>query len=455
MATPSRVAGVGAFVLAGVALIGIGLFMIGDRRMAFADTFTIYTSFHQITGVQTGAIVRVSGARAGSVQEIAVPTGPAGTFRVTLQIDEKLHPLVRTDSIAKIRTEGLVGGSYLAISTGSESAPRAADGSTIPSQEPFDVSDLLQQMSDTIRVVNGTIASVQDELERAIKSVTDTVHDADDLIASLRGDITSMATTGARIMADAAQIADGIRQGQGTIGKLVTDDALYTKAVGIATNAEQVAVETRQAVAAASQAIASLRQQSGPVSDVATNLRATLGGARRAMAELADDMAALKHNFLLRGFFKSRGYFSLAGISPADYLKGRLTENGDRRKIRVWLREEVLFEPVPGHPDQERLSDAGRARLDAAIAPFLTYLADTPLVVEGYSQAGARAERYLRSRSRAGLVRDYLLERFALDPQNVGDMPLGEQSVGTPGDRPWDGVALAVFLDRHMTRPPS
>jgi hypothetical protein len=60
VATPARLAGVGAFVLGGLLLFTVGLFMIGDRQMAFAKTFTVYTEFKNITGLQPGAIVRVS-----------------------------------------------------------------------------------------------------------------------------------------------------------------------------------------------------------------------------------------------------------------------------------------------------------------------------------------------------------------------------------------------------------
>ncbi len=104
MATPARLAGVGVFVLGGLLLFTIGLFMIGDRQMAFARSFTIYTEFAKITGLQPGAIIRVSGAKAGSVKDIAVPLTPAGKFRVKMEIAEHLHPLVRTDSVASIRS---------------------------------------------------------------------------------------------------------------------------------------------------------------------------------------------------------------------------------------------------------------------------------------------------------------------------------------------------------------
>ena len=85
MATPARLAGVGLFVLTGVLLFATGLFMIGERQLAFARKFVVYTEFKTVTGLQPGAIVRVSGAPAGSVTDIEPPADPSGKFRARLR----------------------------------------------------------------------------------------------------------------------------------------------------------------------------------------------------------------------------------------------------------------------------------------------------------------------------------------------------------------------------------
>src|SRR5687768_2079513 len=99
MATSARLVGVGVFVLAGLLLFATALFMIGERQLAFVQKFVVYTEFTTITGLQPGAIVRVSGAPAGSVTGIEPPLNPNGKFRVRLEITEDLHQLVRTDSV--------------------------------------------------------------------------------------------------------------------------------------------------------------------------------------------------------------------------------------------------------------------------------------------------------------------------------------------------------------------
>src|SRR5918994_6367008 len=96
--TRTRVAAVGAFVLGGILLFAVGLFLIGDRRMLFEDNFDVYAEFSQIAGLQKGATVRVAGMDAGEVETIHIPAGPAQPFRVKLRIRNDLRPLIRTDS---------------------------------------------------------------------------------------------------------------------------------------------------------------------------------------------------------------------------------------------------------------------------------------------------------------------------------------------------------------------
>src|SRR5262245_44824872 len=314
MPTAARLVGVGVFVVSGLLLFAIGLFMIGDRQMAFAKKFTIYTEFGRITGLQPGAIVRVAGAKAGTVRTIVPPGRPSEKFKVELEITEELHPLVRTDSVAAIETEGLVGGSFLAVSTGSDAAAQAPANSTIAGREPFLIADLFQQMSDTIKNVNEAIDDLQAEIQNAVQSVDVTVGTANQLIDEVSDDVKTMASAGARLSRDSAEITEKIRKGEGTIGKLVNDDALYRQTAAVAASAEQIANNTREVVEQARKAIADLQSKGGSVQGLTVNLQQTMAEARDAMGGFAENMEALKRNFLFRGFFNARGCYSLADI---------------------------------------------------------------------------------------------------------------------------------------------
>jgi outer membrane protein OmpA-like peptidoglycan-associated protein len=167
----STKASVGAFLIGGTVLFGIGLFLIGSRQRVFSRGFEIYSDFTSVKGLVTGADVRVSGLQAGELLEIQVPRQPSGQYHVKMRLDEKVHPLIRQDSLATIQTEGLVGNNFLEIDKGSGDAPQCPAGGTIPSMEAFDFSDLMQEARGLFDTTNTTLESageVADNVNRAM-----------------------------------------------------------------------------------------------------------------------------------------------------------------------------------------------------------------------------------------------------------------------------------------------
>ena len=441
----SKLVGAGAFIAIGLLLFTVGLFMIGERRMLFEDRMVVYTEFAKLGQLEMGAVVRVAGADAGEVTEIAIPASPAGKFRVKMEIREELHGLVRTDSVASTQTEGLVGAQFVNIGAGSEQAPRIPEGGTIPSQEPFSMADLLAQMSETVTMVNDTVESLRGDIQKAVQQVALTAEDAHTLVEDIRPDISAMARNGSRIAADTQEIIADLNAGKGTIGKLMKDDALYTRAQEIATEVREVVVNMKEVSSEARRAIADFRSKDGPAQGLMADMRITVNQAREAVSDLADNMEALKRNFLLRGFFNDRGYFDLDAISPVDYRSGVL-ENGKRKAMRIWLTADSLFDTLPdGAPI---LSEQGRLRLDSAMSAYLKYVPSYPIVVEGYATEGTRNERWRTGQLWAGMVREYILQRYELTPQNAGFISLGNDAQGSPNGGAWDGVAITLFVDR-------
>ena len=439
----NRLAAVGAFVIGGVLLFAVGLFLIGDRRLMFGNTFVVFAEFEGIAGLDNGATVRVGGMQAGEVENIQVPSGPASRFRVRMRVRNDLRPLIRLDSVASIQNDGLVGNKFVQIEPGTEAVAVIADSGTIRSREPFDLADLLQQMSKTIETVNQTIVDVRTEVQEALTTISDTARTAQGLIDDVGRDARQIMASGQRVSKDLQVIIAGVRDGRGTIGQLLADDALYQRAKAIAADAERAMANVRQASDEARAAIADFRGEGGPMKGLTGNLQATLATARDAMSDLAETTEALKRNFLFRGFFNRRGYFDLDDVTVEQYREGML-ETKDRRALRIWIGSPVLFErDVNG---QERLSDGGRARLDSAMSQFVKYPRTSPFVVEGYARGSTADERFLVSRARARLVRDYIVGKFGLEPGLVATMPMGDRADGAPESETWDGVALAMFV---------
>jgi phospholipid/cholesterol/gamma-HCH transport system substrate-binding protein len=443
----NRLAAVGAFVVFGVLLFAVGLFLIGDRRMLFSDNFELYAEFSRIAGLQNGATVRVAGMDAGEVEEIRVPAGPSARFRVRMRVRSDLRQLIRQDSVASIQNDGLVGNKFVQIETGSDQSPVVADEGTIRSTEPFDIADVMKSMAETVAIVNSAINDVKGQLDIALRAVSETARDAQTLIDDVGEDARAIMASTQTLTRNVNAVVAGVREGRGTVGKLLTDDAFYLTAKRIAADAEKAVATLREAGEQARGAIADVRGDlagdGGPVKGLTGSLQQTLASARDAMQDLAENTEALKRNFFFRGFFNRRGYFDLDDVSVAEYRQGAL-ETDDRRVLRIWARAGVLFEKDAN--GREQLTDDGKARLDSAMATFVQYPRTSPFVVEGYAREITADERFLLSRWRAQLVRDYIVGKFGLDSNYVAVMPMGSEAPGSPdGDR-WDGVALALFV---------
>src|ERR1700681_4954192 len=151
---------IGLFVIGGLVLCGIGIFVIGDRHQPFARHTEYYTEFVNLAGLTNGSKVRVAGMDAGQVLAIAVPDSPPSRFRVKWRIEAKLRGLVRADSIVTIDTEGIVGGTYLSVRQGSAQAVQAEALSTIPSKEPMELSELLSRGSGLVNDADAMVKEI-------------------------------------------------------------------------------------------------------------------------------------------------------------------------------------------------------------------------------------------------------------------------------------------------------
>ena len=463
MVHATRVVAVGLFVLTGLLLFALGLFLIGDRRMLFRDQFVVHADFEDVAALQTGAKVRVSGMDAGEVTAVVIPTTPAGKFRVRLRVREDLHPLIRMDSVALIQNDGLVGNKFVQIQTGTEQAARVPDGGVIPSREPFDITDLLERSSQAVDTIALTVAQLRKQVEFILTAISDVATSANDVVQRVGADAEAIAKAGRRISEDTQQIMTEIRAGRGTIGKLVKDNELYVRATTIAQETEAVVKTAREAAERARAAMEDLRgsvkTSDAPMQKMLADLQGTLASAREVTSDLEDNTEALKRSFFFRGYFRDRGYYDLNDLSLADYRAVGLGKH--RGAIRIWLRADVLFEPAPPAPSaaispaslsepREVLSMEGRRRLDGAMADVIRYPPDTPLVIEGYADEPRRDAQHRTASSRAEQVRDYLATRYRLKQSRVGVLVAGRDAKASPDGDTWTGIALAAWVDTRV-----
>jgi phospholipid/cholesterol/gamma-HCH transport system substrate-binding protein len=447
-----RYLAVGIFLIAGVTLFALGIFLVGSRHEAFSRHVLLYTEFADLDGIAKGSKVQVAGMDAGQVTRIEVPNSPTGHFRVRMKVDEQLHGLVRTDSVVTVDTEGVVGNTFLTIHSGSPTAAIAQADSVLQSKPPVSMSDLLSHGLGIMNDADATIKQVGGKLNVVLDGVNGAVGNANDLLVGLkegRGPAgmllrdEKMAAQIRETMSNVQSTTSNLNRASGRVDSLVADVQQRQLPQKLDDTMTQIHSASTRADATIQQVQQSLTQALGPDTNGVTagqNINEALTNVNVATGNMAEDTEALKHNFFFKGYFNHRGYYTLSSLSPEEYRRSKLFAN--TQSPRAWLQADTLFQHGP-HGTEE-LSEDGKHTIDTAVTSFGDSVFTHPIVIEGYSGAAATADAISWSYARAQLVRNYLEARYPFTTKNVGIMPLSATPPPALGHDHWSGVCILV-----------
>ena len=432
-----RLALVGAFVIGGLLLFAVGLFMIGDRRLLFSEQFEVEADFGNVAGVEIGTSVRLSGLPAGEVIGIDIPDAPGGRFEVRMRVREDLHTLIRTDSEAAILSDGLLGSAFIQLRAGSEAAPLIPDGGELRGVDAVAIADLIAEGRETFRVAASEMVQMRAGLTESFGGFEATIESTANLIDGIGRDAQRVTQASASLIDETQGMVAEVRRVMGTV--TTGQDAV-----------ERVLNETEGTMRAVRQSAEHVEEAIGRFSgpDSATQRLLVEAGevmsrAREAMGDVADNTEALKRNWLFRGFFAERGFYNLDELTVDEY---RTLLRDDRyTPLRIWLGADRLFETDPD--GGLTLRDDAARRIEEAMGELLQYPRASPIVVEGYATDGDLGRQLLAALTRAELVERYLVRTFRRAGA-TGTMALGAEAAESPsGDGRWDGVALTLFAD--------
>ena len=443
----------GAFLLAGLILFTSGLFLIGNRRQAFSEHEELYVEMATVTGIAPGSKVRVGGLDAGQVKAVELPPRPSAKFRVRLEVDRKLHSIIRRDSLVTVESDGLVGDRFLMIHAGTDPSPEAANGSTLLSKEPVELSAIIEKVSGTVDQANATIGDLRGRLDVALDTVTTTVNNTNGLVTEARsgkgtvGLLLSDQQTAGQVkqaVANVQQASANLQQVTVQAQQLMTDvqsrnlpAKIDDTMVNVRDASEQISKASHKVNATVTDALA---PDSSGVS-AAENLRDTLSNVNRSTANLADDTEALKHGFLFRGFFKKRGFYSMNDLTPDGY-RGSAYFQSPRNK-RFWISASEAF--ITDAKGVEILSDAGKQQIDQIVGNVKDSILMQPIIVEGYSNDAEAGTQMTLSSERALLVDHYLVQHFHLHANDIGVVSLNSRPPQSSGKNLWDGASILLL----------
>ena len=216
---------VGLFVLVGLSVLAAGIFYVTGQGI-LGPKYRLKTYLPEVSGLAKGATVRVDGVEVGNVESINFLARTPGkatdrnkNIEVVMRVDRKFQGDILTDSVASLRTEGLLGNRYVTISRGITGTP-IPDAGVIPGTEEKAMSEVVERSAEVL----GNLSALSTDVRELIAGVQEG-----------RGSLGKMLTDDQAynhlnaILTKGDAMMSGIREGQGTLGKLVASDDLYSK----------------------------------------------------------------------------------------------------------------------------------------------------------------------------------------------------------------------------------
>ncbi|WP_165073443.1 MlaD family protein [Paludisphaera rhizosphaerae] len=306
-----------------LAVAGFGLFQVAHRRWQVQPTFHVRAQFDSVVGVEPGHRVRFQGIDAGLVEKVVPPARPGDPVELVLRIDENLHRLVREDTTARIALEGMIGARVVDLKPGLPDAPPAAEGSLIRSEPPADLADLMAKAGESLRRFDATAEQARQGLEHL------------------------------------AALSAEVREGKGSLGKLIKDDAVYNDLIALTHKGE------------------------------------------KAVADLDENMLAVKQTWPISRYFDARSYYERDRV---------LYRPGSRKESRM-LPASDLFEPGGA-----LLTPLGKTRLDeVARWSQATGRKQAEVVVAAFTDPSDDPDKAdVLTQEQADAVRKYLIDAHSL-----------------------------------------
>src|ERR1700736_479648 len=137
----SKAFALGGFIVVALLILATGIFLIGDKQFLFSSTYRLKAEFPNVAGLSEGAEVRVGGMREGTVKQLELSRAPDRKVTVVMKMDSSTKGIIHKDSVAAIKTEGMLGDKYVEISFGSKETAAVDNGDVIRAEPTVDMAE--------------------------------------------------------------------------------------------------------------------------------------------------------------------------------------------------------------------------------------------------------------------------------------------------------------------------
>ncbi len=321
---------VGLFVAIGIIIFLVGIFTLGGQQKAFVKTVSITAVFDDVGGLREGNNVWFSGVKIGTVKKIGFFN--TSQVKVTLHIEHKAQPYIRKDAKAKIGSDGFIGNKIIVIYGGSPDSPAIQGHENLAIEASVNTEDMLvtlQKNNNNLLAITSDFKAVSEKLAAGQGSLGALLNERElyNELAAVVANLRVAARNSEKLTGSIAEYTAQL-QAPGTLaGDLVNDTIIFAN---LKAATDKLNIASGSAVALADNlkdATANLDNNDNAVGmllhdeKVAADLRTIVDNLNSSSKKLDENMEALQHHFLLRGYFKKKAKREAKAME--DSVKGK------------------------------------------------------------------------------------------------------------------------------------
>jgi phospholipid/cholesterol/gamma-HCH transport system substrate-binding protein len=303
----------GSFVAVGFVFLLAALYFIGKNRNLFDQTFEVSATFYNVNGLTKGNNVRFSGIDVGTIKRVDIISDTS--VKVTMIIEKRVHSFIKKNSLASVGTDGLMGNKLVNITnTSSSSNEIIAEGDMLLSVKPIETTDMLRTLDQTninLYQITNDIKRITQKLNNnnslwSILMDTTVALNVKQSISSIR--LTARNTT--TFTNDLNTLLKDIKDGKGLAGSILRDTATAIKFKSSIQQLHDASEKAFQVTTDIKQLTEKIKKGEGGAgillsdSAFAKDLQKSMHNIQQSTVRFDQNMEALKHNFLFKGYFR-------------------------------------------------------------------------------------------------------------------------------------------------------
>lgn len=306
---------IGLFIFIGIGILLTAVLTMGGRKKAFKKTIALNAVFNDVSGLQKGNNIWFAGMKIGTVKRIAFTD--TASVRVEMKIDEKVRGYLKKDAKVKIGSDGLIGNRIILIYGGTKQEATVEPGDFLQTEVPLNSAQMMNTLDESnqnLSVITDNLKAVSSKMAEG-KGTVGQLLTNDTLAAQLRATATTLRSASDNLNLLTVNLANftGKMQQRGVLANdLVTDTVFFNRLTEASLQIKEASVNAKSLTDNLNEVSYKLRDSSNLAGVVfqdqatADNLRATVENLQLGTKKFEENMEALKHNFLFRGYFRKK-----------------------------------------------------------------------------------------------------------------------------------------------------